>query len=74
MKCACICNCTKDADDSIEPELCIGCRLCESISRSAKPKHGLPYVPTVWPKLEPLAPITNDQKGKAIEAALEGLI
>jgi len=74
MKCGCICNCTKEADDDVEPKLCTVCRLCESLDTSAKPKHGLPYVPTVWPKLEPLAPITKEQKDRAIETAMEGLI
>jgi hypothetical protein len=74
VKCACICNCTKEADDDVEPKLCTVCRLCESLDTSAKPKHGLPYVPTVWPKLEPPAPITKEQKDRAIETAMEGLI
>ena len=31
------------------------------------PKHGLPYTPTVWPKLDPEVVITDEQKDKAIQ-------
>jgi len=83
MKCACICNCTKDADDDVEPKLCTVCRLRESLDTSAKPKHGLPYVPTVmgqmgqmgqFAPLIPIVPISKEQKDRAIETAMEGLI
>lgn len=64
MKCQCICNCTNEADDDIAPKLCTTCRLCEDIDESANPKHGLPYVPTVWPTPEPAVKVTPEQWDK----------
>jgi hypothetical protein len=74
MKCACICGCPNEADDRWEPRLCVACSLCESLDQSATPKHGLPYEAPKLEKLEPLEPITDAQKDKAIDTAMEGLI
>lgn len=66
MTCQCICKCTGEAEDALT-KLCPSCKLCAALDTSAIPKHGLPYVPKVWPKLEPLEPITDAQKDKALQ-------
>lgn len=70
MICACICHCDKEADDRWEPKLCIACSLCSVIDQSANPKHGMPDEPSPEVKLEPLEPISDAQKDKAIESAI----
>jgi hypothetical protein len=65
--CACICKCKREADDNIVPTLCIGCRLCADIDRSAKPRHGLPYTPASIIKLDPIVPISDAQKDAALQ-------
>jgi len=64
VTCQCICKCKKEADDDKEPLLCTTCALLDALLAR---DHGLPDMPTVWPKLEPLEPITDAQKDKAIE-------
>lgn len=71
MTCKCICNCKQEADDA---DLCAACGLCAKLDTSAIPKHGLPYVPTVWPELEPEVPISKEQKDRAIKNAVDELI
>jgi hypothetical protein len=68
VTCKCICKCKGEAgalDDY--PELCGACGLCAKLDMSAIPKHGMPEIPTVWPKLEPLVPVSNEQKDKALQ-------
>lgn len=66
MKCQCICNCKEDAceDPNRIPELCIACNLCDALGSA---RHGLPYVAPVYKPLEPLAPVTDQQKDAAIQ-------
>jgi hypothetical protein len=71
MICECICHCQNLANDTREPRLCLACSLMAVLGSA---QHGLPYVPTVWPKLEPLEPISDAMKDKAIENALDGVI
>lgn len=71
MTCECICHCQNQANDTAQPRLCMACSLCDALGGS---QHGLPYVPTVWPKLDPEVPVSDAMKDQAIENDLDGAI
>lgn len=65
MTCNCTHGCKRDAEGSGPyPTLCDVCGLATALNSS---KCGLPYTPTVWPKLDPEVPITDAQKDEAIQ-------
>lgn len=65
MTCNCTCGCQNKADgDGPTPTLCTECGLMNSLNSMS---HGLPYTPPPEEKLEPLVPISDAKKDKAIE-------
>ena len=73
MICKCICKCQNQAGGQTgAPDLCIECALMDSLGDSEE--HHLPYPPEDMTPLPALEPITDAQKDKAIETAMEGLI
>lgn len=65
MTCVCICKCANLANPSGDPPaMCAECQLMNSLN---SPDHQLPYTEPPEEKLEPLVPISDAQKDKAIE-------
>jgi hypothetical protein len=63
--CNCICGCKSPATETDPlPTLCM---ICAEMNSLNSPDHGLPYVEPAVEKLEPLEPITNEQKDKALQ-------
>lgn len=72
MTCNCVCQCQRKAEGiGRYPTLCDVCGLSVALNSS---KCGLPYEAPKLEKLEPLEPISDAAKDKAIETAMEGLI